>query len=135
MGNFTNRRKVAFDAHSQQRQRHDTFVSNEHAHSVVSQRSGNIAQGNEREVVADFKTVTKLVVPQSGRRPNISLYLISSTFRPEVYGNRSLAEVEFSNWGGHGHAASAAASACTDCRVPSLALVDLHSPLSEWRCH
>ena len=69
VGYFTTRRKLAFNARSQQsRQRHDTSVSSEHAHSVLSQLEvGEYSPGNEREVVGDFKTVTKLVEPQSGR--------------------------------------------------------------------
>ena len=44
-GSFTNRRKLAFDARSQQsRQRHDTSVSSWHAHSVLLQTLGNIVQ-------------------------------------------------------------------------------------------
>ena len=64
VGYFTNRRKPAFDARS--RQRHDTSVNSEHAHSVLSE-VGEYSPGNEREVAGDYKTVTKLVEPQSGR--------------------------------------------------------------------
>ena len=67
VGYFTNRRKLAFDARSQQsRQRHDTSMSSEHAQCAVTE-IGKYSPGNEREVVGDFKTVTKLVEPQSGR--------------------------------------------------------------------